>query len=46
MMTMVSGHSVNSGCVPTASVSNVQRFSLHDRGGIRTVVFLKGCPFR
>ncbi|MCI1665762.1 MAG: radical SAM protein [Atopobiaceae bacterium] len=26
-------------------VSNVQRYSLHDGGGIRTVVFLKGCPF-
>lgn len=46
MMTMVSGHSVNSGCVATATVTNVQRFSLHDGGGIRTVVFLKGCPFR
>lgn len=31
---------------PTATVTNVQRFSLHDGGGIRTVVFLKGCPFR
>ncbi len=46
MMTMVSGHSVNSGGVATATVTNVQRFSLHDGGGIRTVVFLKGCPFR
>ncbi|WP_058269820.1 4Fe-4S cluster-binding domain-containing protein [Olsenella massiliensis] len=27
-------------------VTNVQRFSLHDGGGIRTVAFLKGCPFR
>lgn len=31
---------------PAAVVTNVQRFSLHDGGGIRTVVFLKGCPFR
>lgn len=32
---------------PTAAtITNVQRFSLHDGGGIRTVVFLKGCPFR
>ena len=31
---------------PTATVTNIQRFSLHDGGGIRTVVFLKGCPFR
>lgn len=29
-----------------ATVSNVQRYSLHDGGGIRTNVFLKGCPFR
>lgn len=29
-----------------ACVTNVQRYSLHDGGGIRTVVFLKGCPFR
>lgn len=29
-----------------ATITNVQRFSLHDGGGIRTVVFLKGCPFR
>ena len=34
------------GAGPTATVTNVQRFSLHDGGGIRTVVFLKGCPFR
>lgn len=29
----------------TACVTNVQRYSLHDGGGIRTNVFLKGCPF-
>lgn len=34
------------GASPVATVTNVQRFSLHDGGGIRTVVFLKGCPFR
>lgn len=27
-------------------VFNVQRFSLHDGPGIRTLVFLKGCPLR
>lgn len=27
-------------------ITNVQRYSLHDGGGIRTVVFVKGCPFR
>ncbi len=25
-------------------VLNIQRYSLHDGGGIRTLVFLKGCP--
>ncbi len=29
-----------------ATVFNIQRFSLHDGPGIRTVVFLKGCPLR
>lgn len=28
----------------TGVVYNIQRFSLHDGPGIRTVVFLKGCP--
>lgn len=27
-----------------AVVSNIQRFSIHDGPGVRTVVFLKGCP--
>src|SRR5579862_490236 len=27
-------------------VFNIQRFSLHDGPGIRTTVFLKGCPLR
>ncbi len=27
-------------------VFNIQRFSLHDGAGIRTLVFLKGCPLR
>jgi pyruvate formate lyase activating enzyme len=31
---------------PTGRVFNVQRFSLHDGPGIRTTVFLKGCPAR
>jgi pyruvate formate lyase activating enzyme len=32
--------------VTTAMVFNVQRFSVHDGPGIRTTVFLKGCPLR
>lgn len=27
-------------------VFNVQKFSVHDGQGIRTLVFLKGCPLR
>lgn len=30
---------------PALCVSAVQRYSLHDGGGIRTVAFAKGCPF-
>ncbi len=28
-----------------ATVFNIQRYSLHDGGGIRSIVFFKGCPF-
>lgn len=28
------------------SIFNIQRYSLHDGPGIRTVVFMKGCPLR
>lgn len=28
----------------TGTVFDIQRFSLHDGPGIRTIVFLKGCP--
>ena len=27
-------------------VFNIQKYSVHDGPGIRTVVFLKGCPLR
>lgn len=30
----------------TIMVSNIQRFSVHDGPGIRTVIFFKGCPLR
>ncbi|MBW4079893.1 glycyl-radical enzyme activating protein [Paenibacillus sp. S150] len=30
----------------TGNVFNIQRYSLHDGPGIRTVVFMKGCPLR
>lgn len=30
----------------TACIFNIQKFSLHDGPGIRTVVFFKGCPLR
>jgi pyruvate formate lyase activating enzyme len=30
----------------TGTIFNVQRYSLHDGAGIRTIVFLKGCPLR
>lgn len=29
-----------------AIIYNIQRFSLHDGGGIRTILFFKGCPLR
>ena len=31
---------------PTGLILNIMRFSLHDGPGIRTTVFLKGCPLR
>lgn len=31
---------------PTGIVFNIQKFSIHDGPGVRTNVFLKGCPLR
>jgi pyruvate formate lyase activating enzyme len=30
----------------TGQIFNIQRYSIHDGAGIRTLVFLKGCPLR
>lgn len=32
--------------LPTGMIFNIQKFSIHDGPGIRTVVFFKGCPLR
>jgi pyruvate formate lyase activating enzyme len=37
---------VSAGNPQYGSVFDIRRFSLHDGGGIRTTVFLKGCPLR
>jgi pyruvate formate lyase activating enzyme len=31
---------------PTGVIFNIQRFSVHDGPGIRTTVFMKGCPLK
>jgi glycyl-radical enzyme activating protein len=31
---------------PTGVIFDIQRYSIHDGAGIRTLVFLKGCPLR
>ncbi len=31
---------------PGATITNIQRFSVHDGPGIRTLIFFKGCPLR
>jgi pyruvate formate lyase activating enzyme len=34
------------GASTTGRIFNIQRYSIHDGAGIRTLVFLKGCPLR
>ena len=36
----------NKDALMTGLVLNLQRYSVHDGTGIRTIVFLKGCPLR
>jgi pyruvate formate lyase activating enzyme len=38
------GSSTKANGTPKGLIFNIQKFSLHDGPGIRTVVFLKGCP--
>ncbi len=33
-------------CKQTGVIFNIQKFSVHDGAGIRTIVFVKGCPLR
>ena len=38
------GYLAKSFLMTTGTVFNIQRYSIHDGSGIRTTVFLKGCP--
>lgn len=40
------GALLEQGCGSTGTVFDIRRFSVHDGPGIRTTVFLKGCPLR
>ena len=42
--TLNQSESADQPTIPTAIVTNIQRFSIHDGPGVRTTVFFKGCP--
>ena len=42
--TLNQSESADNSTIPTAIVTNIQRFSIHDGPGVRTTVFFKGCP--
>ena len=43
---MILSREQNKQCNITGRVFNIQKFSVNDGPGIRTIVFLKGCPLR
>ncbi len=43
---MVAGHKESHAGAPTGRIFSIQRYSIQDGPGIRTTVFVKGCPLR
>jgi pyruvate formate lyase activating enzyme len=41
---MIRGSNASKEAAPSGLIFNIQRYSLHDGPGIRTTIFLKGCP--